>query len=104
MSDIDMGDIGEHYGFDDVRGWLTFSSLGDELQRQEDATQNADYERRHWRPSVARIRPATSAERVLLENLGFTLPESLTTVVRYPSGGVRKREWPALTEQLEAMQ
>lgn len=103
MTDIDLTGI-EHLGFDDVRGWTTFRNLPDELQRQEDQTQNFDYERRNWRPSVPRTRPATAAERVLLEHLGFTLPENLTTVVRYPSGGVRKREWPALTQQLEAMQ
>lgn len=72
--------------------------------RQEDATQNADYERRSWRPSVPRTRPASEAERVLLGYLGFALPSDLTTVVRYPSGGVRHRAWPALVKQREAMQ
>jgi hypothetical protein len=96
--------IGEHFGWDDPRGWLTFSALPDDLQRQMDQTQNADYERRHWRPSVPRIRPATDAERLLLTHLGFDVPTELDVRVRYPSGGIRRLEFPALIKQQEAMQ
>lgn len=104
MTDNELLDgIGEHYGWDDVRGWLTFSALGDELQRQMDQTQNADYERRHWRPSVTRTRPATDAEKLLLEHLGFDVPDDLQTVVRYPSGGIRRLEFPALVKQQEEL-
>jgi hypothetical protein len=95
--------IGAHYGWDDVRGWLTFSELPAEIQRQMDATQNADYERRHWRPSVHRVRPATDAEKLLLTYLGFNVPSDLETVVKYPSGGIRRLEWPVLIDQLEAL-
>jgi hypothetical protein len=104
MTDNDLEGIGEHYGWDDVRGWLTFSHLPDELQRQMDATQNADHERRHWRPSVSHIRAATTAERLLLTHLGFTVPTDLDVRVRYPSGGIRRLEFPALIKQQEAMQ
>lgn len=102
MTEIDLSGL-EHLGFDDPRGWLTFRGLPDELQRQEDQTANADYERRHWRPSVHRVRPATDAERVLLQHLGFQLPAALQTTVYYPSGGVRRREWPQLAGQLEGL-
>jgi len=101
--DSDLTGIGEPYGFDDVRGWLCFAALPAEIQRQEDQTQNFDYERRHWRPSVHRTRPATEAEKALLTYLGFTVPEDLETIVTYPSGGIRRREWPALAKQREAM-
>jgi hypothetical protein len=98
--DIDLTGI-THRGWDDVRGWLIFDNLPPEIQRQEDQTQNFDYERRHWRPSVHRTRPATSAEKLLLQFLGFNVPSDLQTVVIYPSRGIRRREWPALQSQLE---
>jgi hypothetical protein len=105
MPDNDEFDLTgvEHLGFDDVRGICTFRYLPDELQRQWDQTQAADHERRHWRPSVPRIRPATSAERVLLAHLGFTLPNELDVRVIYTSGGIRRLEFPALDKQLEAL-
>lgn len=103
MPDNVIEGVGEHFGWQDARGWLTFSALPDELQRRMDESANADYERRHWRPSVARTRPATSAERLLLAHLGFTVPSDLETVVRYPSGGIRRLEFPALANQQEAM-
>ncbi|MBN7304339.1 hypothetical protein IUQ79_20800 [Mycobacteroides abscessus subsp. bolletii] len=96
--------VGEQYQ-NDPRGWLTFSHLPDELQRAEDATQAADFVR--WSDSQAHSRvyfgipfdrPATATERVLLEYLGYQLPEALTTIVNYPAsgGGIRQRRWPAL--------
>lgn len=103
MTQPDNGDIGEHYGWDDARGWLVFSELPAELQRQLDQTQVDDWERRSWRPSVARTRAATVAERLLLEHLGFNVPTNLQTQVRYISAGIRRLEWPALADQLEAL-
>lgn len=96
--------VGEHFGWDDPRGWLTFHRLPDELQRQMDQTANADHERRSWRPSVPRKRPATDAEKLLLTHLGFNVPSDLVTVVRYPSGGIRHLGWPALVKQQESLQ
>lgn len=93
----------EHLGFDDLRGWLTFRNLPKDLQRQLDQTQHADWEARSWRSSVRRTRPATEAERFLLDFLGFNLPPNLETTVKYISGSVRRLEWPALADQLEAL-
>ncbi|MGA5540789.1 hypothetical protein ACPCIR_02970 [Mycobacterium sp. NPDC051198] len=101
MSDIDV--IGEHYGFDDTRGWLVFSHLPDELQRQMDQTAADDWERRGWRPSMKRTRPASAAEKTLLAHLGFNLPSNLDAVVRYISVSVRRVDFPQLQDQLEAL-
>jgi hypothetical protein len=98
-----LNGVGEHYGWDDARGWLTFSGLPAELQRQMDQTQNADYERRHWRPSVHRTRPATDAEKLLLTYLGFNVPDNLQTSVKYISAGIRRLTWPTLENQLETL-
>lgn len=102
LTALDMSGA-HHYGFSDLRGWLTFSGLPEEIQRQLDQTANFDWEHRHWlhRP---RTRPSTSAERLLLTWLGFRLPPNLETVVRYISGSVRRCEWPQLEQQREDMQ
>lgn len=102
LSDVDMTGA-EHLGFDDVRGWVTFRGLDAELRRQLDQTQHADWEARHWRPSVHRDRPASSAEKFLLSWLGFNVPTDLTARVRYISGSVRRVDFPQLAEQLEAL-
>jgi len=80
----------------DPRGWLALRYLPDDLRRAEDATQAAD--RQHPRYFVGFVRPATPAERTLLTYLGHTLPEELTTVVRWVTTGCRNRRWPALEE------
>jgi hypothetical protein len=102
MTALDMSGA-QHYGYADLRGWLTFSGLPDEIQRQLDQTANFDWEHRDWlhRP---RTRPATPAERLLLTWLGFGVPPNLDTVVRYISGSVRRCEWPQLEQQREGMQ
>jgi hypothetical protein len=98
---------------DDRRGWLVFEHLPDELQRAEDATQAADFDRRTWHhPGWIRefdhlrgisvrcfYRPATPAERTLLAHLGHTLPTNLDTRVEYLSETLRQRRWPALESQ-----
>lgn len=102
MTEIDTADplagIGAHHPHD-PRGPLVFDSLPPEIQRAEQQTQFADYERRHWRASLPEERPATSAERLLLEHLGYTVPNDLTTCVRWLSNGVRRRTWPQLNDQ-----
>ena len=101
--DVHM-DIPAHRGWSDIRGWLVFDTmLPPALQIAEDATANADWERRNWRDSVNRVRPATDAEREMLTHLGFTVPADLDTVVTYRSGVIRRREWPALTDQQKDM-
>jgi hypothetical protein len=106
MTTLDNFDLSgvEHLGFDDLRGWITFRNLPDELQRQLDQTQADDWERRSWRPSQYRTRPASVAEKILLTHLGFVVPSNLETRVRYVSAGIRLIEFPALTDQLEALQ
>jgi hypothetical protein len=94
----------------DRRGWLVFEYLPDDLQRAEDATQAADYERRgsattqrqhEYDPARGQTvwyftRPATPAERTLLEHLGYTLPAELTTRVEFLTETLRQRRWPQL--------
>lgn len=84
----------------DPRGWLCFEHLPPDLQRQEDATQAHDHALaviKHMARGYER--PATPAERTLLTHLGYVLPDELVTVVRYPTTGVRNRQWPALADQ-----
>ncbi|BDB45386.1 MULTISPECIES: hypothetical protein [Mycobacterium] len=52
-----------------------------------------------WRVNV---RPATDAERTLLEHLGHELPAELFTAITYPSTGTRNRRWPQLESQEES--
>lgn len=103
------GQIGAQYPQPDPRGWLVFHGLPDDLQRAEDSTQAADYRRADGRgvrlafDRDARIwyfeRDATDAERTLLQHLGYTLPEVLTTRVDYASETLRRRTWPQLETQ-----
>ena len=68
----------------DVRGVLALNNLPTGLQLLEDATAFADREcavNRHRRNGFER--PATDTERLLLEHLGYMLPEELTTVVKF---------------------
>ncbi|ABM13327.1 hypothetical protein [Mycolicibacterium vanbaalenii] len=116
LPDFDMTGV-EHLGFDDVRGPATFRNLPEELQRQLDQTQADDWERRSWRPSVYRDRPASDAEKFLLSWLGFDLERAearpvdadddsdthLIARVRYTSGSVRRVDFPQLADQLEAL-
>lgn len=91
------------HGWGDVRGWLAMHEpLPPDLQRREDARQAADDAVAHW-PGTQRLRLATPAERWLLAWLGFDLPSDLETEVRFVSGSVRRREWPALQEQFKTM-
>ncbi|MBO0680338.1 hypothetical protein JRC04_22970 [Mycolicibacterium sp. S2-37] len=89
----------------DKRGLLTFEWLPADLQNAEDATQAADHERfgqRAERDAIGRgafRRPATPAERALLQHLGYSLPTQLWTLVNYPSAGIRYRRWSQLENQ-----
>jgi hypothetical protein len=107
--------VGPQYPQPDPRGWLVFEHLPDELQRAEDATQNADYGRADGLVAGVRLqwdrearvwyfeRPATDAERTLLQHLGYTLPSTLTTRVDYATETLRCRTWPQLeTQELSA--
>lgn len=94
----------------DRRGWLVFEYLPDDLQRAEDATQAADFDRRasgqvrrtsefdpyHGRRVWGYTRPATDTERALLEHLGYTLPAELETRVQFITETLRRRRWPQL--------
>ena len=81
----------------DPRGILVFESLPDDLQRAEDSTAAADFDRRRFGRTLQR--PATAAERTLLQHLGFELPDELITHVSYKSLSVRNRRWPQLETQ-----
>ncbi|WP_024445636.1 hypothetical protein [Mycolicibacterium iranicum] len=95
---------------DDPRGWLTFNALlPDDLQRAEDSTQYTDFHPADvtWRYETATdteyfTRPATATEKALLDQLGYTVPDDLTTRVSFPSPLVRRRRWPALETEQEA--
>jgi hypothetical protein len=81
---------------DDVRGWLVFDQLPDELQRAEDATLGNDHERIVGEFGVSFARVATDTERELLDHLGYTVPDILLTRVTWLSNGLRNRRWPRL--------
>jgi hypothetical protein len=80
----------------DPRGWLVFAWLPTDLQNAEDSTAVADRDRMKPRGFE---RPATDTERVLLEHLGYTLPDELVTFVKYRTRGVRHRSWPQLEQE-----
>jgi hypothetical protein len=82
----------------DPRGWLVFHWLTSDLQAAEDATAYADKERSNFRARGFE-RPATDAERALLEHLGHQLPDNLVTFVRHRTRGVRERRVPQLETQ-----
>ena len=88
-----------------VRGWLALTELPDDVQAAEDATAAADTER--IRTGTGGIptgfrsfkRVATDTERLLLQDLGHTLPqETLWTHVHYKHVA-RYRSWPQIEEQ-----
>ncbi|MGV0720560.1 hypothetical protein ABQF17_17945 [Mycolicibacterium elephantis] len=83
---------------DDPRGWLVFEHLPPAIDNAECATQENDYTSQHWLHHI-RERPATDAERLLLQHLGYVLPAELTTVVTYLTPTVRNRSWPQLEGQ-----
>jgi hypothetical protein len=80
----------------DIRGWLAINNLPPELQRAEDSTAMADKARHRLLNPRGHEREATATERILLQYLGFELPEQLTTKVTWPSRSVRRRTWPVL--------
>ncbi|BCO36850.1 hypothetical protein BMW24_018290 [Mycobacterium heckeshornense] len=95
--------IGDQYPQPDPRGWLVFTHLPADLQRAEDATLFHDLamfaRKARYNTDTCRremTRPATDAERTLLQHLGFQLPDDLTTVVYYQSPTMRARCWPQL--------
>jgi hypothetical protein len=79
----------------DPRGILVFSWLPTDLQSDEDSTQAADRERSNFHPRGFE-RPATDAEILLLEHLGYAVPDDLTTFVTYRTRGIWCRTWPQL--------
>ena len=94
-------EIGAQFDQPDVRGWLTFKHLPAHIQRREDATAAADHARGYPRgdyeqPAPVFTRPATRAERILLQHLGYALPDELTTRVEWITPRVRNRRWPQL--------
>ena len=100
--------VGPQLAQPDPRGWLVFGWLPENLQKAEDATQFADYERFRERASGDALgrgafhRAATSTERQLLQHLGYELPEHVHTYVTYLTNGVRHRYWPQLNDQAPA--
>jgi hypothetical protein len=89
----------EQYPQPDVRGWLVFRGLPDNLRRAEDATLEADsrYVRETGRTKWSRL--ATETERTLLQFLGYEPPENLHTHVSYITAGIRNRRWSTLEGQ-----
>jgi hypothetical protein len=91
----------------DPRGWLVWDGpLPDDLQRGEDATQHHDFRGDFkWSSEFDDTaqawvtyfeREATDTEKTLLAALNYTVPDTLTTRVSFPSPLVRRRRWPAL--------
>ena len=95
MTDIIAGTIGAQRRHD-VRGWLLFESLPDELQRAEDARLAAGKDLARHGPRSSFSRPASDTERLLLMHLGYRLPSDLLTRVEWLSPVVRQRRWPQL--------
>jgi len=91
--------IGEQHPQPDPRGWLVFRHLPDALQRAEDSRQNADHAFLEDTGCTRWTRLATDTERLLLDHLGFEVPDRLMTRVEYRSAGVRNRRFPALENQ-----
>lgn len=83
----------------DPRGILTFEYLPDDLQRAEDSTLVNDRDSARLFAPRGRTRDATSAERELLQHLGYTVPDDLETVVSWPSRACRRRRWPVLEQE-----
>lgn len=104
----------------DPRGVLALTGLDDEQQAAEDARHIADADimasRRGFAPVPgvrfrmihsaqddraveAFTRPATTTERDLLEQLGYTLPDELVTAVHFRTGTTRFRFFPQLEQE-----
>ena len=101
MSDNRIPGVGEQHRQPDPRGVLVFRGLTEGLQASEDATLAADNDRAFNGPAFLQVftftRPATAAERLLLQHLGYgPLPADLATRVSYHTPGVRRRTWPAI--------
>ena len=88
----------------DPRGILVFEYLPTDIDNAESSTQDADRRRAFFvndvYPSRGRAlefdRPTTETEKLLLTHLGYTVPEELTTHVKYLTRSVRNRTWPAI--------
>lgn len=95
-------------------GWLYFKhKMTCPLLVLEDTRAFADYQGLGFPPYVpsrapsvednpGRQRPVTLTERTLLAALGYELPDDAVTVVGWLTSGVRRREWPAATEVVQA--
>jgi hypothetical protein len=104
----------------DRRGWLALRGLPDEQRRAEDATLHADMygsrrvgtypatgDPEQWASDRTRggakyatfTRAATDTERLLLQHLGYVLPDELTTHVAFLTRTLRCRTWPQLEEE-----
>jgi hypothetical protein len=87
----------------DIRGWLVFEWLPDDLQNAEDTRQVADHAQfKGVEGFPAWVRKATAAEIALLRHLHLDLDHldgDLMTVVSYPAPGIRRRRWPQLETQ-----
>lgn len=95
----------------DPRGWLAFDGpLPDDLQRAEDSTAAADFDR-YPKSGKPFERLATDAEKALLTHLGYEvqlLPsregkeaDDLITEVRFVTTATRNRRWPQIEKTLE---
>lgn len=99
----------------DPRGILAVTGLPDDLRAAEDATAVADLDRlaeRHpalsWGAWFSEqdgkklrgfTRPITSAERTILDALGYDTTTLTTTHVHHRTRGTRFRWWPTLTRK-----
>lgn len=94
---MSLNDI-EQYPQPDVRGWLVFRNLPDNLRRAEDATLECDSRYARETGCTRWSRSATETERVLLQHLGYELPANLATHITYTTASIRNRRWPSLEE------
>ena len=80
---------------DHPAGWLAWRHTNTcTIRDAEDARQVADHD--GLGSDYTFTRPATEAERVLLQVLGHAVPDTLGTVVTYLTPGVHRRTWPVL--------
>jgi hypothetical protein len=88
-------------------GWLTalWNTVdADELRHYRKLTKQLLQQvgSTNWRNFA---RPATPTEKILLEALGYPLPDNdiLITCVTWPTRGIRSRRWPQIETLLESM-